>query len=247
MLRSMIRKLVKKLGYEILPPSQAYAERVSLKGLLVQENINLILDVGANVGQFVHKVRDAGYNGRVISFEPQASAHAQLMASAAADPNWTIAHRTALGAEAGSITMHDSKNSVSSSILPMLASHSDADPQAGYIGTEEVQVNRLDDICALEPSDRVLLKIDVQGYEKPVLDGARRILASCYAVVIEMSLIPLYEGQILAKQLWELLDEAGFEVWSFEPAFRSAQSGRMLQMDGFFVRIGKGSQDNPLL
>ena len=107
---------------------------------------------------------------------------------------------------------------------------------AEYVGTEDVPVNRLDDLWALQPSDRVMLKIDVQGYEKPVLDGAQRILSSCNAVVVEMSLIPLYEGQILAKQLWELLEAAGFEAWSFDPGFCDPKSGRMLQMDGLFVR-----------
>ncbi|MDP9052398.1 MAG: FkbM family methyltransferase [Acidobacteriota bacterium] len=236
MLKPIIRSLARNLGYEILGPPRAYADQITLRGLLHRENINLILDVGANVGQFVHAVHESGYQERIISFEPQASEHAQLLALAAPDPNWTIADRTALGADAGFLTMHRSSNSQSSSILPMLASHSDAEPRAGYIDTEQVQVNRLDDVCTLAPSDRVLLKIDVQGYEKPVLDGARRILESCRAVLIEMSLIPLYEGQMLARPLWDMLEEVGFEAWSFEPGFRSPRSGRLLQLDGLFVR-----------
>jgi hypothetical protein len=115
----------------------------------------------------------------------------------------------------------------------MLASHSDAAPEANYIGAESVQMNRLDDLCKLAPQDRALLKIDVQGYEKPVLDGAQQVLARCSAIVVEMSLLPLYEGQILARQLWEFLDSAGFEAWLFEPGFRNPHSGRLLQMDGY--------------
>lgn len=238
MFRPILRRLAKGLGYEILGPPRAYAGRATLRGLLQQQDINLILDVGANIGQFVREVRKTGYQKRVISFEPQASPHARLLALAAKDPNWTIADRTALGAAAGSTMLHTSKNSVSSSVLPMLFSHSDAEPEACYVGTEEVPVNRLDDICPLTPSDRVLLKIDVQGYEKPVLDGAQRILGTCQAVLVEMSLIPLYEGQILAKPIWDMLEEAGFETWSFEPGVRNPQTGRMLQMDGLFVRSG---------
>jgi hypothetical protein len=99
-----------------------------------------------------------------------------------------------------------------------------------------VPINRLDDICTLAPADRVLLKIDVQGYEKQVLDGAQRILATCRAVMLEMSLIPLYDGEVLAREMWGLLDAQGFDVWNLEPGFRHPQTGRMLQVDGCFVR-----------
>ncbi len=236
MLKSIIRRAAKELGYEIPGRAQSFAAQKALMGLVQQEEIDLILDVGANVGQFVRGLRQAGYKERVVSFEPQASAHAQLKALAAYDSKWTIADCTALGAESGVITMHTSRNSVSSSILPMLTSHREAAPESDYVGTETVQIKRLDDIFSVTPEDRVMLKIDVQGYEKPVLDGASRILASCRALVLEMSSIPLYEGQILARQLWELLDTAGFDIWSLEPGFRNPRSGRMLQMDGLFVR-----------
>ena len=239
MLKSIVRRAAKELGYEILGRAQSFAAAKSLAGLLQQEEINLIIDVGANIGQFVQTIRQTGYRGRVISFEPQASAHAQLTALARNDPKWTVAARTALGAAPGVITIHTSENSLSSSILPMLSAHREAAPESGYVGTEVVQINRLDDIFSVEPEDRVMLKIDVQGYEKPVLDGAPRILASCRALVLEMSSIPLYEGQILALQLWEWLDTAGFDVWSLEPEFRNPRSNRMLQMDGLFVSRGQ--------
>jgi FkbM family methyltransferase len=243
MLRTMARKMAKGLGYEIFGAPRAFSSQTTLRGMLLHEKINLILDVGANVGQFVEEIRELGYRERIISYEPQLSAHALLLASAAKDPNWTIADRTALGAAQGTLTMHNSRNSVSSSLLPMLDSHSDAEPEAGYIDTEEVPVNRLDDICVLLPADRVLLKIDVQGFERPVLEGAQRILGRCHAVIVEMSLIPLYEGQTLAWELWDLLGKAGFEAWSFEPGFRSPQSGRMLQMDGLFIRRTQGQAE----
>lgn len=236
MIKSMIRRAAKDLGFEILGPARSFAEQKALMSLLRQQEINLVLDVGANEGQFVQGLREAGYAERVISFEPQTSAHAKLKAVSASDTKWTIADRTALGATSGVITMHTAANSVSSSILPMLTSHREAAPDSDYVGTESVQIARLDDLVTLTPQDRTMLKIDVQGYEKPVLEGSPRILAECRALVLEMSLIPLYEGQILARQLWEELDAAGFDVWSLEPGFRNVHSGRMLQLDGLFIR-----------
>jgi FkbM family methyltransferase len=243
MLKSLARGAAERLGYEVLGPPRAFAARSTLRGLLIQEHVNVVLDVGANIGQFGLELREAAYTERIISFEPQADAHAQLVELAAGDPNWTIADRTAVGAEAGRLTMYRSRNSVSSSMLPMLASHSEAAPQAEYVGSEEVPVNRLDDLYTPSADDNLLLKIDVQGYEQPVLAGAQNTLAKCRAVIVEMSLVPLYEGQLLARPLWELLDRAGLDAWSFEPGIRSPNSGRMLQMDGIFVRRNQGAME----
>ena len=91
---------------------------------------------------------------------------------------------------------------------------------------------------ASSPADRVLLKIDVQGYEAQVLEGAPRTLAACRAVVTEMSLVPLYKGQMLVREMWDALVSAGFEAWSLEPGFRDPRTGRMLQIDGLFVKAG---------
>jgi FkbM family methyltransferase len=245
MVKALLKSLAKRFGYEIVGPPRAFATRRSLIGLIRQEQINLVLDVGANTGQFGSDLRAAGYTGRIISFEPLESAHTLLRMHAQRDRNWTIADRTAIGAETGSVDIHISGNSVSSSILGMLPSHANAEPESGYIGTETVSVNRLDDLTALSPSDRVLLKIDVQGFEMQVLEGARSVLKCCRAVISEMSLVPLYKGQVLARQMWDLLEAQDLEPWSLEPCYRHPKTGRMLQFDGVFVRgggeVGSGS------
>jgi len=245
----MIRKFAKHLfqlfDYEIVGTPRAYATQRSLLGLLQQEDINLVLDVGANTGQFVADLRAAGYSGRVISFEPLASAHAALCKHAERDPNWKIADRTAIGAEPGSANMHISGNSVSSSLLEILPSHSDAEPQSSYVGSETVPVTRLDDLYVPIHEDRVLLKIDVQGYERQVLQGARKVLDHSRAIICEMSLIPLYDGQVLAREMWDLLAAQNFEAWSLEPCYRNPTTGRMLQVDGVFVRKGEEPAAKP--
>jgi FkbM family methyltransferase len=235
-LKALIRNLAKQFGYEVFGPPRAFANQRTIIGLLRQEQINLVLDVGANTGQFAGELRACGYTGRIVSFEPLAAAHAQLRSHASTDPNWTIAERTAVGATHGSIEIHVSKNSVSSSILAMLPAHSEAEPQSAYVETETVPLNRLDDLYSPTPADRVLLKIDVQGYEPQVIEGAANLLSTCRAVILELSLVPLYKGQLLAKDMWEILAARGFQPWSFEPGFRHPETGRMLQLDGIFVR-----------
>jgi FkbM family methyltransferase len=236
MVKALVRNLAKRLGYEVFGPPRAFANQRSLVGLLRREQINVVLDVGANTGQFATELRAWGYSGRIISFEPLAGAHTELCHKAGTDPGWIVAGRTAIGAETGSVEINVSGNSVSSSILGMLPSHAEAEPQSKYVGTEIVPVNRLDDLYTPKAADRVLLKIDVQGYEGQVLDGATAILNTSRAVILEMSLVPLYEGQMLASELWHVLASRGFEPWSLEPGFRHPETGRMMQLDGIFVR-----------
>jgi len=238
MVKAFLKRFAKRFGYEIVGPPRAFSTPRSLIGLIRQEQINLVLDVGANSGGFARDLRAAGYAGRIVSFEPLASAHAILRKRAEKDPSWTIADRTAIGAQPGSVEIHIAGNSESSSILDMLPSHSSAEPGSAYVGTETVPLNRLDDLVSLVPADRALLKIDVQGYETQVLEGATAILAGCRALISEMSLLPLYNGQILARQMWDLLAAQNFEPWSLEPCYRDPRTGRMLQFDGVFVRGG---------
>lgn len=236
MIKSLVKNFAKRCGYEILGPGRSYWMQRSLEGLLRQERIDLVLDVGANTGQFVDGLEASGYTGRIISFEPLTSAHAQLCIKARKHRNWTIAEPTAIGAETGSIDIRISGNSASSSILEMLPLHLEVAPQSICVGTETVRLNRLDDLCALSPTDRVLLKVDVQGYERQVFEGAPHVLENCRAVIVEMSLVPLYEGQLLAREMWELLAAKGFEAWLFDPMLRNPVTGRLLQFDGVFVR-----------
>jgi FkbM family methyltransferase len=204
--------------------------------LLGEERVNLVVDVGANLGQFALWIREVGYRGRILSFEPLALAHQSLNCVARRDALWTVAPRMALGNASGDVDIHVSRNGVSSSILPMLTAHQRAAPDSAYVQTETIALNPLDEVCPLVPEDRLLLKVDVQGYEKNVLDGASRVLKHCRAIIVEMSLVPLYDGQSLALELWEYLMSLGFHACYFTPGFRDPRSGRMLQMDGVFVR-----------
>jgi FkbM family methyltransferase len=233
--KDVLRSLAKAFGFEVRKTSVYTSPKLRHHLLLSQLHIDLVVDVGANTGQFAHQCRAAGYKGEIISFEPSAAAHASLLQCAAPDPLWNVADRMALGASDGEIEINIAANSYSSSILPMLDSHLSAAPASRYLHNEKVPLRRLDNV--LLPAGRnIFLKLDVQGYEPQVLAGASQLLAHTLAVQLEMSLVPLYEGEVLMPEICTAMTGSGFELWDFEPSFRNPTTGRLLQVDGIFTR-----------
>lgn len=235
-----VQRWVRKAGLEVrrFAPEASYAAAVA--AVCRQQQIDLVLDVGANVGQFALDLRATGYEGLITSFEPLDVAWRKLGQVAMSDEQWFVHPRCALGAERGSVDINVSANSVSSSILPMLPAHLDAAPESAYHGIETVPVFRLDEVVSgyLSPTTKALLKIDTQGYEWSVLDGALELLADpgLRAVSLELSLVPLYEGQKLWLEVIERLDRAGLALWAISPSFSDRATGRTLQLDGIFCR-----------
>lgn len=225
--------LVHRAGFDVTRDTFKYRFVYQVR----EHGIETVLDIGANTGQFAVLMRQSGFTGRIHSVEPLQSAYTRLQAAARRDPRWTV-QRAAVGAEEGTLTMNVSGNSVSSSVLPMLERHASAAPSAQYVAQEDVPATTVDDIVRAQDLDpeRTLLKIDVQGYEKAVLDGASKTLPAFRAVRTEMSLVPLYEGQVLMPELVAELAALGFDLWFIEPGFVEPATRRLLQLDGMFFR-----------
>jgi FkbM family methyltransferase len=200
--------------------------------------IDLVVDVGANQGQFGEGLRESGYKGLIVSFEPLKAAYDDLLDNSRNDSNWFVHSRCAIGDKSGEIEINISANSVSSSVLPMLDSHVQAAPHAGYIGKDRCDLITLDSVLPtyFATSKSALLKIDTQGYEWQVLDGAMEAIKNTRGILIEMSLIPLYEGQRLWQDIIDRLETEGFILWALQPAFIDPTNGRTLQLDGLFFR-----------
>lgn len=237
-LESLLRSTANRLGIDITRYRREATEQGRLATMLAWHDVNLVFDVGANIGQFAKGLRGAGYRGRLVSFEPLAKAHSTLLSASRRDEDWEIAPRVAVGDHEGEIEMHVAGNSVSSSALNMLAQHSDAAAQSVYVSSERVRVATLDSLVGthLLPGIVPFLKVDTQGYEDRVLDGAERVLAAARGVQLELSLVPLYEGQRLFDNLRQRMLELGFVTWAIRPGFCDPKNGRMLQVDAIFFR-----------
>ena len=239
MLREVTKSLARSLGFELRRFAPVSSYTAQLRAMLSWHRVDLIFDVGANAGQFGRELRrQVGFTGRIVSFEPMKAAYERLSAQARKDPQWDVAPRAAIGAQEGTVTINVARNSVSSSVLPMLESHTRAAPESRYTDAETVRLAALD---ALTPGyfgreSIAFLKVDTQGYESEVLKGAPRTLARVVGVQLELSLIPLYTGQLLMPELLEFMRDAGFDLWAVTPAFTDPENGRLLQVDAAFFR-----------
>lgn len=241
MLRSLkqsIKQVLHAAGIEAHRFHPANSPLARLMVSLHHFNIDLVLDIGANEGQFARELRAGGYSGTIVSFEPLSSAHARLLQTSASDKAWHVHPRCAVGDRVGEVELNISGNSVSSSILPMLSAHRDAAPQSSYQGRESTPLVTLDSVASsyLHGIQAPFLKIDTQGYEWQVLDGARDILSRVCGIQMELSLVPLYEGQRLWRDCVERLEADGFQLWALSPEFVDPATGRTLQWDGLFFR-----------
>lgn len=238
--KSFVRKLASHLGIEIAHPTSKGSDRAKLARLLLSRQVNLVFDVGANVGQYGRELRGLGYGGRIVSFEPVESAHLRLKDVAALDAGWVIAPRTAIGSEEGVISINVSASSAYSSVLKSANWLERTDANSAAAHEEQVPLVTLNSVAPqyMEPGDVVFLKVDVQGFEYEVLHGADKILCGLCGVQLELSLLPLYQGEKPFRFMLDFMESKGFELYSLASVFADETTGREIQLDEIFVRAG---------
>ena len=237
-LKSMIRRAANAVGYDIIG-FDGHSARWRLGQLLQRHGITVIFDVGANCGAFGWDMRELGFSGRIVSFEPLSDAFGQLRDAVGADAAWTAVN-LGLGAQDETRTIHVAANSQSSSFLPMLDAHKEAAPESLYQKEEPASIRRLDGIFGdyCKAGDKAFLKIDTQGFEKHVLEGARAILAAVPLIQLECSLVPLYDGANSIEEMIGHMRDLRYDPVDVLPTFHHRQSGHLMQADIVFVRRG---------
>ncbi len=210
--------------------------RRALIKYLAENQVHCCIDAGANTGQFASGLRSSGFHGAIISFEPQKAAFDKLSRKAQRDGKWATVN-AGLGDKDTSAILNISANSVSSSILPMEERTTLHVAEASYIANEEIKVFRLDSFMkAKGVSERVFLKIDTQGYEAKILDGASSYFEHIFALQLETSFVRLYRGEILFDEMKRKIEDLGFYVSSVECEFIDETNGMLLQADIVFLR-----------
>jgi FkbM family methyltransferase len=236
-MRGTIKQLLRKhLKIDVRRYGPRNDEFLRLAAMLDANRVRLVLDVGANEGQFATALRKAGYLGEIFSFEPLADAHAVLTDRAGGQ--WRVAPRVALSDSDGTASFEVASNSVSSSLLRITEACRDAAPQAAAKITIDVPTRRLDSLWTeLNLYGPAFLKIDTQGAEGLVLAGAGDLLSGpIVGVQAELGLVELYRGQILAPGIDEMLRGLGYRCADIIPGLREAKSHALLEYDGVYFR-----------
>ena len=235
-LKRRLKNFLKRSGIHVRLQDPDVDLKRRLK-LLSHYSINKVFDIGANTGDYAINMRDAGYIGKVISFEPLSSAYSVLSKACSNDKNWESINM-AIGSRDEETFINIAGNSQSSSLLDMLPEHVKSAPSSAYIGKEKITVRKMDTIFNqyYGEGDHILLKIDTQGFEKQVLDGAEQSLSKITGIQLEMSLIPLYANEMLYLEMIAFLKGKGFILMSIENGFANPTTGQLLQVDGLFFR-----------
>ena len=232
-----VRRILSRAGIDVVriaPECHPIAQR---NKILQVEEIDVVLDVGANKGQTGESLRAGGFEGRIISFEPLSAAFAVLDSKASSDSKWETLN-CGIGDVNDTCEINISGNSASSSFLRLSDLGGASCPQAVFVGREEVEVRTLDSVFdqfGIE-DQTIYLKIDTQGFERQVIEGARRILPQIHMIQMEMSLQPVYDNETLALDLMNLLSQAGYSLIATESGLVDPKTAHTLQIDGTFRR-----------
>jgi len=222
---------------------QRYPVFETLPFYIEKLGINLVLDVGANEGQFGCDLRAAGYKGRILSFEPGELAFERLEAKAANDKLW-MCRNCGLSSIEREAKLNVSENSVFSSLLKR---SEDAD-LLGYgspsLLGETVQLKRLDTVWPDLDCDnsRILLKTDTQGHDLSVIDGAGEYLEQICAIQMEMAFRPMYSDQASVDAVLARMRDSGFVLIGLWKVCSSPITGELLEVDALFNRLTNAPQ-----
>jgi FkbM family methyltransferase len=205
---------------------------------IIWRDMDVLIDVGANRGQYAKWARSQGFSGHLISFEPVPDLYEELAAHASSDGDWE-AHNYALGATDGTVPLHVARNEVSSSVHLPTDAHRTIDPNTAEVALISAQMRSLTSLWPSLGCDgrTVFLKIDVEGYEDEVLRGGIGILGAVSAAELELSLTPMYRGGALLDQVMPVLLAHGFSVLALEPNHGDdPKTGQSLMVDAVFIR-----------
>jgi len=238
--RSVIKELVsgafRRAGFEIIPIWRLETLELAnhLRELFARLEINCVLDVGANTGQYHDFLRNhVGYEGRIVSFEPVAELAHVLNARADKESKWDVC-RFALGSCDETRTINVTKTTQFSSFLQPDFSTVDDYLDLNQIEHQEtVTIRKLDSVMdeigiRLE-NDQIYMKIDTQGFDLEVVKGASRTLGRILAMQTEVSVLKIYEGMPDFLTAIRVLCEKGFDITAMFPVCRD----RMLRVVEF--------------
>jgi FkbM family methyltransferase len=229
-----IKKLVKKNPDNFAVASPAYPT------ILDSLAVNTLIDIGASVGDFINQMLERNNKLRVIAFEPVPEVYKSLSARYTDYPNF-MAYNLALGDKGGEVEFYANDYTYSSSMLPMSDTHKNEFPYTRNASLVNVAISRLDTLIdASSLITPILVKVDVQGFEKQVIAGGHKLFSNVDYVIIEVSFVELYLGQPLFDEINLQMNQLGFFYNGNVEQLVSRNTGSILQADALYVRRKQG-------
>lgn len=229
-IQKRVKMMLRKFGYDLV------RSEPRLIDFLKSRNINLVLDVGANVGQFGLSLRDAGFRGEILSFEPIKSVFSKLEKTAQGDKKWQV-RNLALGAATGRAAINVSEDTVFSSLLQQTAAAQEYYSPARVERSEEIEVATLDEIFQPFQAQNAFLKIDTQGFERQVLDGGMASLKFIKGAQLELPIVHFYESTWSFAEAVEYMRERNFVLSQVKPTnFLAVDPVSVVEVDCVFRR-----------
>ena len=235
----LARALVNRTGFDLIRTRNQHESLAwHLKNVLLSRDIDCVLDVGANAGQYGQFLRELGYEGHIVSFEPVRSVFEKLQQSAAKDAKW-LTYNFALGDTAGAKAMNVYQSTVFSSFLTATDYSKGIWTSLNNVSPETVEVFKLDDVFSeIEQrtgAKRFYLKMDTQGFDRNVFRGAQGSLHAVLALQSEIPLISVYEGMPSTYEFLNEFHAAGFFISGMYPVNRD-RSLAVIEYDCVMVR-----------
>lgn len=202
---------------------------------LQKKNLQAVLDIGANIGQFAQRIHEILPQAKIFSFEPILSCYNELVKNTSSLNIQTF--HFALGEKEEQVSINISHHSPSSSLLEMADLHKKVFAGTETEKTEQIIVKRLDDIASsLQLPERFMVKIDVQGFEDRVIRGGTETIAKATVVVIEVSFQELYHQQVLFDGIYKQLVNLGFSFIGNWSQAKNPTDGSILYAEAIFVK-----------
>ena len=241
-MKNTIQNILKTFGYKLQQiPTKEQKEQIAASEAckimwLRNTQIQTILDIGANTGQFAKSIHQIFPQAILYSFEPLEDCYNELVNNFKEIPQFQ-AFNVALGDKTAQMEINCSQYSPSSSLLTMAEIHKNAFPYTQDQTLYKVDVVKLSDIAnKLNLQKPILIKLDVQGFEDKVIAGGKDVIEQAELIIIEMSLEELYENQPLFDDIYKILVNLGFKYKGNYEQLHSPQDGRILQVDGIFMK-----------
>jgi len=199
----------------------------------LRTDLDFVVDIGANVGQWISAFMTFAKVRRLEVFEPNPEAFEILKTHFDKRPDMYL-HNLALGEAPATVKLNVLESSALSSLLPPNeVIQREYAPGAKLIRQVPVKVVSLDDVISNEASID-LMKIDVQGFEHSVLRGARKTLRRTRALLIETNFTSHYVGDGSFGTLSKHLNDLDFDFWDMSAPYRGS-AGQALWADAVFL------------